>query len=353
MMKKMLAIILTCLMTLPLGMACAEITQTEDNAFSAQWIAEQSAQLLALGEGVTLQTQRYAFTLADGARLESLCLTASGSIRFGRYGQQVRTALINLDTGESVSLDALILDETALEERLTACVEGYQEQLNTYLDANDLLPVPLDSVCFTPRGLLIHYPAERFSFFSGNSGAVLIRYDLLADLLPAGVSPQDGLTAGQLAQQVRGAAAQGYLAGMPELRVGESLHAALTAYGTLTEPDYIEDGEIFEFESPLFYGAYAVAPRGAEDDEAALITAVRSREICLGGLSTGAAAQQDVIALLGEPQASVEISAETAEYNRLPVGKGLQYACGAYTLTFYFDTDTQLLYAVEIAATNP
>ena len=183
MMKKMLAIILTCLVTLPLGMACAEITQTEDNTFSAQWIAEQSAQLLALGEGITLQTQRYAFTLADGARLESLCLTASGSIRFGRYGQQVRTALINLDTGESVSLDALILDETALEERLTACVEGYQEQLNTYLDANDLLPVPLDSVCFTPRGLLIHYPAERFSFFSGNSGAVLIRYDLLADLL--------------------------------------------------------------------------------------------------------------------------------------------------------------------------
>ena len=49
----------------------------------------------------------------------------------------------------------------------------------------------------------------------------------------------------------------------------------------------------------------------------------------------------------------MEISAETAEYNRLPVGKGLQYACGAYTLTFYFDTDTQLLYAVEIAATNP
>ena len=208
-------------------------------------------------------------------------------------------------------------------------------------------------MCFTPRGLLIHYPAERFSFFSGNSGAVLIRYDLLADLLPAGVSPQDGLTAGQLAQQVRDAAAQGYLAGMPELRVGESLHAALTAYGTLTEPDYIEDGEIFEFESPLFYGAYAVAPRGAEDDEAALITAVRSREICLGGLSTGAAAQQNVIALLGEPQASVEISAETAEYNRMPVGKGLQYACGAYTLTFYFDTETQLLYAAEITATNP
>ena len=161
------------------------------------------------------------------------------------------------------------------------------------------------------------------------------------------------MTAGQLAQQVRDAAAQGYLAGMPELRVGESLHAALIAYGTLTEPDYIEDGEIFEFESPLFYGAYAVAPRGAEDDEAALITAVRSREICLGGLSTGAAAQQDVIALLGEPQASVEISAETAEYNRLPVGKGLQYACGAYTLTFYFDMETQLLYAAEIAATNP
>ena len=85
--------------------------------------------MLALGEGVTLQTQRYAFTLADGAQLESLCLTASGSIRFGRYGQQVRTALINLDTGEEMPLNALIADMAALEERLTACVEGYQEQL--------------------------------------------------------------------------------------------------------------------------------------------------------------------------------------------------------------------------------
>ena len=31
MMKKLLAIILTCLMTLPLGMACAEITQFRRN----------------------------------------------------------------------------------------------------------------------------------------------------------------------------------------------------------------------------------------------------------------------------------------------------------------------------------
>ena len=98
---------------------------------------------------------------------------------------------------------------------------------------------------------------------------------------------------------------------------------------------------------------YAVAPRGAEDDEAALITAVRSREICLGGLSTGASTQEDAVALLGEPQTSVEISAGTAEYNRLPVGQGLQYACGAYTLTLYFDAETQLLYAAEIAAVNP
>ena len=348
MMKKLLVMLLSCLLLLPLGGIAAEQLPMEENPYCAQWIAEQSAQLLSLGEGVTLQTQRYAFTLSDGTRLASLCLTASGNIRFGRYGQQVRTVLMNLDTGESVALDALIADRTALEERLTADVEGYQEQLNTYLDANDLLPVPLDCVCFTPRGLLIHYPAERFSYFSGNSGAVLIRYDVLGDLLPAGVSPLDGLTAEQLAQRVRSAAEQGCLDGLEELRVGESLHAALNAYGTLTEPDYITDGEIFEFESPLLYGASALAPRGAEEDESALIAAVRSREICLGGLSTGAATRQDAIALLGEPQGSGEIDAETAEYDRLPVGQGIQYACGAYTLTLYFGAETQLLYAAEI-----
>ena len=344
-MKKLLPILLALLIA---GTFCVQ-SQAETESFADQWIKEQSERLCALGEDVTLETQRYAFTLSDGTQAESICLTASGKIRYGRYGQQVCTALINSGTGEMLSPEALIPQTDALEAVLTAYVEEYQEQLNTYLDANDLLPVPLDCVCFNKRGMVIHYSADRFCFFSGNSGAVLIRYDQLAGLLPDGISPQDGMTSAQLAQHVLDAAAEGCLYGVEELRVGSSLHAALTEYGTLTDPDYVENGEIYELESPLFYGISVLAPQGAEDDESALITAVRATEICLGGLTTGCAVQQDAVSLLDEAQRTVEIDAETAEYNRLSAGTGLEYLCGEFTLTLYFDGDTQLLYAAEIS----
>ena len=82
----------------------------------------------------------------------------------------------------------------------------------------------------------------------------------------------------------------------------------------------------------------------AEPAPAALGASIACSGVCLTVVALGTAPKNWF---------DVEISAETAEYNRMPVGKGLQYACGAYTLTFYFDTETQLLYAAEIAATNP
>ncbi len=344
-MKKMLLFFLSLLI---IAAPCLQ-SQAESTNYADQWIAEQSERLCAVDEDVTLETQRYAFTLSNGTHAESICLTASGKIRYGRYGQQVCTVLINSDTGEVLSLESLIPRTDALETALTSYVEEYQEQLNTYLDANDLLPVPLDCVCFNKRGMVIHYSADRFCFFSGNSGAVLIRYDQLSDLLPDGISPQDGMTSAQLAQHVLDAAAKGCLYGVEELRVGSLLHAALAEYGTLTDPDYVENGEIYELESPLFYGISVLAPQCAEDDESALISAVRATKICLGGLITGQAVQQDAVDLLGEAQRTLEIGAETAAYNRLSAGTGLQYICGEFTLTLYFDGDTQLLYAAEIS----
>lgn len=331
------------------GMA-ASAEQVKD--YSEQWLMQQDAEMHALGENVTLQTQRYAFALSDGRRLESLCVTASGNIRFGRYGQQVRTALIDQDTGEQVGLDALFADMNALEEKLAQYVQQYQEQLNSYLDAGDLLPVPLDSVCLTAQGLMIHYPADRFSYFSGNSGAVLVRYYLLDDVLAQGVWQDAALDAASCAQRVLSYAQEGKLYGVEQLQIGASLHEAIAQYGTLTDADYTQESEIYEFEAPMLHGVYALAQRGAEQDESAVVMAVRSREIDLCGLRVGMAAIADAQNLLGAPDAVITIDAETAENERLNEGQALQYNCGDYVLRLYFEAEAQILYAAEIAA-NP
>lgn len=341
----LMAITLCCLMAMTAG---AE----ETKPYAEQWLAQQYAEMTALGENVALQTQRYAFALWDGRQLESLCVTASGNIRFGRYGQQVRTVLIDQDTGEQVGLDALITDMDAFEERLAQYVEQYQEQLNSYLDVSDLLPVPLDTVCLTAQGLMIHYPAERFSYFSGNSGAVLVRYYLLGDLLAQGVWQDAALDAETAAQRVLSCAKAGKLYGVEQMQIGASLHAAIAEFGALTDPDYTQDSEIYEFEAPALHGVYALAQRGAEQDESARIMAVRSNEIDLCGLRVGMATPADAQALLGTPDAVMTIDAETAENERLSIGQALQYNCGDYVLRLYFETETQAFYAAEIAA-NP
>lgn len=303
----------------------------------------QTRALMAGGAQARGETWLHAFSLPDGRRFASLCCTVKGNIHFGRYGSETHTALLELDSGEITGLEAVFPDLDGLGQWLDAYVEAHVlESINTYMDAGELLPVPLDAACLDGQGLTIHYPAERFRAFSGESGAVQINYAEMIALLP------QGLYASPDREAVFAAAAQGTLPGVA-LCAGDSLHEAIADYGAVNEPDYIAGGEIYSFEAAALRGVTALAERGAETDDAALITGVRSVRFDLGGIVPGdslAAAR----AALGEPEASVALDAAAAEEMRLLPGGADIYPAGAYTLTLYYDdTDACGVYAVQVS----
>lgn len=318
----------------------------ETPVFENAAITEAAAQALDLEEARALllggaelwgDLSAYEFAL-NGRQMVSLCFDLRGDIRFGRFDARTHTALIDAETGEMLGLDAVFADLDALQTFLDIYVEeNVLDTLNAYLDANELLPVPLEAVSLDANGVTVHYPSSRFSYFSGKNGAISLAYYEMDDLLPA------GLYAPPECESVLADAAQGRFCG---LQAGEKLHEALAAYGTLTEPDFTTDGEIYEFESAHLRGVRALTARGAETDENAVITAIRSERFDLAGVQPGMA-RAEAIGQFGAPFVSVEISYDAAEGMRLLPGSVDVYPAGDFELRLYYD-ENDTVYAAEV-----
>lgn len=277
------------------------------------WFAEQAALLNPLGLEAAEQREMYDLALPDGTQAVSLCLTMEGDLRFGRYAQYVRTALMDRETGEMLSLDAVFNDLDDLQQFLDAYVEdSVLEELNTYLDANDLLPVPLDAVCLDELGVTFHYPAERFQFFSGHAGALQLQWYELRDDLAIDLPEQP----------------------FPLAEV-DTIDVLLAEYGSLTDPDLVEGGEIYEFESPALRGIQAIA------DENGTVHAVRAFRFSVKGAEPGMS-REEAEALLGAPLKSEALDADAARRLRLQEGEAAYYD----GFIFYYDL-TGSLYLAE------
>ena len=309
-MRKIGSVILILLMLL--SRAAAEEPAAID-PFEA-WFDAQYAQLVL--PGVEAQQQRECgavLTLPDGRQAQSLCLTVEGNLQFGRYAQVVRTALLDCESGAEVPPEAAFRDMDALQEFLDAYVEdNVLDSLNTYLDANDLLPVPLDAVCFDEGGVTFYYPRERFQFFSGHAGAVQLMWYELAEHLAVDV-PETTFP----------------------LEPGGQIDALLETYGSVTDPDLVEGGEIYEFEAPALRGVQAIA------DTEGKVTAVRSVRFCRDGVTPGMT-ESEAEALLGAPDTVTQITAAAAPYLRLEAGTQAQYP--DYTLYY---NEAGVLYLME------
>lgn len=287
----------------------------EEADLSRAWLDAQYESLVPAGVDAQRTEEAYTLALSGDARALSLRITVEGDLRFGRYAQYVRTALLDPDTGDALGLDAVFSDADALQDFLNDYVgERVQGTLNTYLDADDLLPVPLENVYFDAYGATFHYPGERFQYFSGHAGAVQLQWYELRELL-AIPEPEAALP----------------------LEPGVQIDDLLEAYGSLTEPDLVQGGEIYEFESPLLRGVQAIA------DDAGLVTALRYGRFSMQGAEPGMA-RDAAEALLGAPEVTTEITAEAAQLLRLEPGTRAVYP--DYSL--YYDAGGTL-YLLETA----
>lgn len=295
-MKKLLIFLVFCLMICP--------------AFAEEaWFADQEAQLVPPGVEAQVDRQASALTLPEGRQVLSLRLTAEGNLRFGRYDQIVRTALLDAETGEEIGLEAIFPDPDALQEFLDAYVEeNVLEGLNTYLDASDLLPVPLDAVSFDDQGVTFHYPTNRFRFFSGHAGAVQLQWYELRDYM-----------------------ALSEMGAPLPLEPGGSINELLETYGSLTEPDLVTGGELYEFEAPALRGVQAIA------DDTGRVIAVRYARFEWRGVTPGMS-REEVEALLSSADVTVDLDADTAVYLWVQPGTRADYG----DTRLYYDEDGTL-----------
>ena len=303
--------------------------------------------LLQGGAEITGRTEVFVFSWPDGGKMASVAFTQAGKIRFGRYGQVTNTILLDQETGAEIPLEALFVSMETAQTALNDYVQTQVlPQLNTYLDTSDVLPVPMEQVSLSSQGMTFHYPSDRFSFFSGNSGAVEVKYHEILDILSEDAQAALLLKTAE-AQEIFAAASAGWLYGIPELRIDMPLHATLNEYGMLSEPDYIPDDEIYEMEAPRYRGVQLLAVRGAEYDEGALITGVRASRLNMWGVVTGETTRTAVHESLGAPLGSVLLDASAAESYRVTEGWFDSYAAGEYMLKLYYDLSDTLA-AVEI-----
>lgn len=317
-----------------------------DAALRSRLGIEDALILLRSGAEITGSSDMHLFE-KDGVQYASLRFTQQGKIRFGRYGQVTNTLLMNVESGSEATLESVLGELDALQSFLDLYVEEkVLPYINTYLDTSELLPVPLDNVYLAADGMTIHYPADRFSFFSGNSGAIEIKYYELGEEFAGNV--QSISTFATTAQDILTTAALGVLPGVNDVWLDMTLSGALAVFGTLTDPDYIADGEIYEVERPALRGVSLIAPRGAQEDAGAMLVGIRSQRVNMQGLKTGVTERGECIQALGEPQGSVVLDAATAESYRVAEGRLDTYAAGNYTLKMYYDMN-DILYAAEIS----
>ncbi len=270
-------------------------------------------QLNPYGIEVRSIEKSYAFDLPEGRRALSLCLTLDGDLRFGRYTQLVGTALLDAVTGEALDPETVFPDMEALQSFVNDYMEqNVQDTLNTYLDTADLLPVPLDAVCFDESGITFHYPADRYAYFSGHAGALQLDWYEL-----------EGLT------RAEAPAWQ-----FPDL-LGQDIQDLLQQYGSLTDPDLLAGGEIYEFEAPALRGIQAIT------DGAGMTAALRTDRFNLHGVRPGMSRLQ-AEELLGPPETAVVLDSAAAVSLRVREGTAASYS--EYCL--YYDEE-DLLYMVQ------
>lgn len=272
--------------------------------------------------------------------LFSLTITYAGTVAPRMEGVQTLGFTYDLQTGARLSLPDLIGAEgvSALEALAASDLGAHA---NAYSEYNAVTPLPTDSFAILGNQLIVYYPADQLSYFSGRSGAYAFygyEADALAFLPRAVPDAAEGLAE---ALQTGGLPAP-----LDRWRIGVPMRDAVAACGLLAEPDYTFDHAVYQFEAPEMRGVWLLAAQGEDNPDTATIVGVRARRIDFYGLQPGVSAMDDCLAALGEPDGRREISAQDAAYAMLPEGETIVYAGETCAAELHFAD--KILYCVTI-----
>ncbi|MBE5782669.1 MAG: hypothetical protein E7329_05045 [Clostridiales bacterium] len=250
-------------------------------------------------------------------------MEAEGKMPKGRPSHHYYPMLFDMASGERVSFDQLFTDP----EGAKAYIENYllevvEPRLSSYMENNQLFPVPYENFGFSEDGhIVIYYPSDQLSFLSGTSGAVAFRYSELWEYLDtseSGIALQMVKTGRYVQQYTENRAPdelrnviQEYLRALPGLdhvspSLGTSMEHMKENYPITTDSGYYPGGAYFETETPELLGTYLIT-----DPNESYLSGILTSRIDMYGIETGKTTLAKAKELLGAPTAELPLD-ETA-----------------------------------------
>lgn len=277
-------------------------------------------------------------------KVASLALIWEGEQPDGSRGCRPYSIALNLETGEEIdSLDALFDDPQAAVDAMEGILErDYLEEMNTYIEVAELLPLPRDCFSFDEVGLTVYYGDDRYRTFEGQSGYVTFYWYELERYIGE-ESPVYALSRQQEADAKAIRGAQTFFGEHRLLGLHEPLEKAIGAYALTDEPDYTANSILYPLESPELRGCFVEIPKYAETKpEDTPISAVRHSRVSWHGLTTGVTTREEIEALLGEPEKTLLYDEGDAADMMLEPGVSLLYTCADFVLEAHLDADDVL-----------
>jgi len=310
----------------------------EEAAGAAEWTARLSGAL-------TLENKLQCGWSAEilGSVL-SCVFTRTGPLRTARYEEEASSLLVSLTTGEAYTLGSLFAEAESGAEALNEALWEIAATLSPMLPAADLSPAP-EAFALTQGGVVLYYPSERFQTLAGHAGRLRLSFaelgpallDTSADgvLAISGLVPEREEAAALIAQAVE----KGMLPGVPAA-LGDPVAELTAAYGLAIDPDYYDGGRYVTLEDGLFHGVLVMTDRLYEKDlSQSLVNGLRADAFSLWGLHTGLTAVAQWRELLGEPDATAQVTPAQAEAMRLAPGQSDYYHFGGHTLRLHADEE--------------
>ena len=277
----------------------------------------------------------------------SLMFSAKGKMLVGRPSQVYYPMTLNLKTGVPVAFEDLFTDPEGAKAFIeTYLKEEVEPTLSTYLENNQLFPVPYDRFFLDGNGnLILYYENSQLSFLSGDSGAVAFRYSELWDWLDASRSgvplsvlsiPEEYTGGKNMAEQMDEICMGVYpLWGFNmEGELGMSVEALTDLYPQAADSDSYPGGACFEVETADLRGTMILT-----DENEETVTGILSHRVDYFGIFTGKTILTEAEALIGqEPAMRLNLDeAAAAEIYRVCPGTAVIYKLNGYMLTLYAD----------------
>ncbi len=283
----------------------------------------------------------------------SCALYAEGPLESERFRSVWSSVNIDLTTGEAFTPADLFKEEdpdigmSILGDVLTDLVAP---DLSPHLSSGELLPIPED-FRIDAAGLTLYYPLRQLSTLSDRAGAVTLSWGEIGlpfDTDPDSVPVRFGLTQAQApdADAFFAAFAEGQVPGGPAKR-GVDVEARIRRYRVDGEPDLFEGGRYVQLEDSRFRRIWLMTDNLCSDIrrfDGSSVQGIRADRLSYAGVTAGAAgsAREDVLALLGEPYASVDLETDAAEAMRLAPGTSDYYRAGDLRLRLHYDEEGNL-----------